>query len=93
MKIITIFRVHFLKYSRHWSNTRHDQTSDKRSNSKNRENATYGNSFFSSEIPKELHEQSQICQVDRDGARSRSMENYSKHESLDSNDDDLHSSR
>ena len=89
VKIFTNFRLLFLQSSRHWLNIKHDQTSDKRSNRKNRENTKYGNSFFSRETPKMLHQQSQISQVDRNGVRSRSMKNYSINESLDSIDDNL----
>ena len=48
----------------------------------------YGN-FSLRETPKGLDEQSRISETDKDSVRSRSMENYSKHESLQSNNDHL----
>ena len=59
----------------------------------NLESTAYGNALFSRETPKELQEQSQISEVDRDGVRWRSMENYAKHKSLESNDGNLLISR
>ena len=89
----SISRLLFLQSSRHWSITSHDQIADKRSNLKNPESTAYGNALFSRETPKELHEQSQISEVDRDGVRCGSMENYVKHKSLESNDGNLLISR
>lgn len=93
MKKNSISRLLFLQSSRHWSITRDDQISDKRSNLKNLESKASGNALFSRETPKELHEQSQISEVDRDGVRSRSIGNYAKHKSLESNDGNLLISR
>ena len=93
MKKNSISRLLFLQSSRHWSITRDDQISDKRSNLKNLASTAYGNALFSRETPKELHEQSQISEVDRDGVRSRSIGNYAKHKSLESNDGNLLISR
>ena len=54
---------------------------------KKREKTPYGNSFSLRKTSKELDKQSRISETDKDAVRSRSMENYSKHESLQSNND------